>query len=67
MPSRVKAGVPLRSRLGCVSTTRLRKYAHAEDGRRTLLDMEDVLEDADGVLKERALMDLVPRLLLVVG
>ena len=67
MPSRVQSGVPLRSRLGCESATRLKKYAHAEDSRLTLLDMEDVSEDADGVLKERALLDLVPRPLLVFG
>jgi hypothetical protein len=67
MPSRVRYGVPMRNRLGCVSATRLTKYAHAEDSRPTLLDIEDVLEDADGVLEERALPDLVPRPLPVVG
>ena len=67
MPSRVQSGMPLRSGLGCVSVTRLSKYAHAEDSRRTVLDMEDVLEDADGVLEERVLLDPVLRPLLAVG
>ncbi len=67
MPSRVQFGVTLRSRLGCVSAARLRKYAHAEVSRRTLLEMEDAMVGADGVLTERALLDLVRRPLPVDG
>lgn len=49
----------------CISHA-VKEIHDAEDNRRTLLDMEDALEGADGVLKERALLDLVPRPLPVV-
>ena len=62
MPSWAQSCMALRSERGCVSAARLRKYAHAEDNRRTLLEAEDALEGTDGVLTERALLDLVPRL-----
>jgi uncharacterized phage-associated protein len=52
---------------GHVSAAQLRKYVHAEDSWRTILETKDALEDVDGVLTERALLGLVPRPLPVDG
>lgn len=52
---------------GYVSAARLRKYVYVEDSRRTLLETKNALEGVDGVLTERALLELVPRPLPVDG